>query len=214
MHISQYKSNKINPKSKIPRSKIFIILKNTRREEDKRSPPCSTVRSTIRGKTPVGTSAPRSATPCDYTIPTRRRSITETDIHPHHIPQNSTALITNHNHPVQISREQQPCHIRHKEPCSLTARAKADIQIPSHEKIEDNNIDEPRHRTAQDKEQHAPCKIHEQLSRPYQHHPLVHTLQNTTQRNTHKNINDTPCDRKHNRRRSKRRFDQTRVPHP
>lgn len=82
MHISQYKSNKINPKSKISRSKIFIILKNTRREEDKRSPPCSTVRSTIRGKTPVGTSAPRSATPCDYTIPTRRRSITETDIHP------------------------------------------------------------------------------------------------------------------------------------
>lgn len=58
MHISQYKSNKINPKSKISRSKIFIILKNTRREEDKRSPPCSTVRSTIRGKTPVGTSAP------------------------------------------------------------------------------------------------------------------------------------------------------------
>lgn len=39
MHISQYKSNKINPKSKISRSKIFIILKNTRREEDKRSPP-------------------------------------------------------------------------------------------------------------------------------------------------------------------------------
>ena len=177
MHISQYKSNKINPKSKISRSKIFIILKNTRREEDKRSPPL------------------------------QHRPF-------HHIPQNSTALITNHNHPVQISSEQQPCHIRHKEPCSLTARAKADIQIPSHEKIEDNNIDEPRHRTAQDKEQHAPCKIHEQLSRPYQHHPLVHTLQNTTQRNTRKNINDTPCDRKHNRRRSKRRFDQTRVPHP
>lgn len=38
MHISQYKSNKINPKSKISRSKIFIILKNPDGKRTKGAP--------------------------------------------------------------------------------------------------------------------------------------------------------------------------------
>ena len=125
-------------------------------------------------------------------IPVRRREPTI---------RRTPESITNYHDRVQVCGEQQPQHIRHEKPRRGTAGTETDMDIPRHEKVEDDYIRKSGSRVAQREKQHAPQKIRKQLHHPQKHHTPVYAFQNTSERNSRKDIHNAPDNREERRRR-------------